>query len=199
MDTAAVSNASVASVRQRPVHDRVIVAGTFDRMHEGHFDLLDKAFEVGRHVEIWISDDAMIRAKATKLGQSLRTFDQRSDQVAEWARDHCCKIEGGRAAAACECSEAERCYPYRGRFTVHELHDPFGPSITDPTYTAIVCSAETREGCEAINAARIERGMPPLQIYAIDLRHGPRGEKLSSTAIRAAEAFASESTCTSCT
>lgn len=36
-------------------HTRIIVAGTFDRLHEGHHSLLHTAFAHGDHVEVWVS------------------------------------------------------------------------------------------------------------------------------------------------
>lgn len=39
-------------------HGRAVVAGTFDRLHDGHFALLHQAFAIGRHVEVWVSGSA---------------------------------------------------------------------------------------------------------------------------------------------
>ncbi len=79
-------------------------------------------------------------------------------------------------------------HPYRGRYSLHELHDPFGPSITDPSYTGIACSEETKEGCRLINDKRREAGMRPLELFVAPLLCGPTGAKLSSTDLRAARA-----------
>lgn len=94
-------------------------------------------------------------------------------------------------AAAVPCASDPESHPYRGRYSLHELHDAMGDSIKDATYTAIVCSAETKAGCETINAKRAELGFPPLAIYTVPLRMAPGAAvKLSSTAIREAEAAA---------
>ena len=75
-------------------------------------------------------------------------------------------------------------YPYRGRYSVHELHDVFGDSVRDPTYTAIVCSEETRLGCALINAKRAAMGWPPLEVIVASIVRNAAGTKLSSTDIR---------------
>jgi hypothetical protein len=40
------------------LHDRMVVAGTFDVLHAGHYGLLHTAFAHGKHVEIWVRGDA---------------------------------------------------------------------------------------------------------------------------------------------
>ena len=35
-------------------HARAIVAGTFDRLHDGHFAMLHTGFALGAHVELWV-------------------------------------------------------------------------------------------------------------------------------------------------
>lgn len=36
------------------MHDVILVAGTFDVLHDGHFSLFHTAFEHGKEVEIWV-------------------------------------------------------------------------------------------------------------------------------------------------
>jgi phosphopantetheine adenylyltransferase len=147
------------------LHDRIIVAGTFDIMHDGHHALLHTAFTHGRRAEIWVTDDAAAMAKGAKLRQQLRSFADRVAQIIRWCEEH----------------------SYTGRFTIHELRDAFGDSITDGSYTAIVVSEETRDGGELINAKRIAAGLPPLEIVVTPLVTDESGSKLSSTALRALE------------
>jgi len=47
--------------------------------------------------------------------------------------------------------------------------DPFGPTITDETITALVISAETRSGGKAVNAKRAEKEWAPLDIFEVDV------------------------------
>jgi phosphopantetheine adenylyltransferase len=78
-----------------------------------------------------------------------------------------------------------------------EIQDPFGPTITDEQISALVISAETRSGGNAVNEKRSERGWNRLEVFEVDVLDGP-GEiesvnndvrtnfdnKLSSSAIR---------------
>ncbi|KPM44591.1 hypothetical protein AK830_g1913 [Neonectria ditissima] len=86
------------------------------------------------------------------------------------------------------------------------IHDPFGPTITEEVMDSIVVSAETRGGGKAINDKRTEKGWQPLDVYEIDVLDAREivetgdGElatktedfsaKISSTAIREQRAAA---------
>lgn len=184
-------SAGTGAARSTP-HARTVVAGTFDRMHAGHFALLHTGFNVAAHVEVWITDDAMTEAKARKVGQPIRSFAVRSAQVFEWLEAQTAadadafhaSTHGSRNASL---DGDDKAHPYRGRFTLHALHDPFGPPAVDGSYTSIVCSEETRPGCEKINAMRAAAGLAPLDVAVVPVLCGSDGVKHSSTAIRAAE------------
>lgn len=59
-----------------------------------------------------------------------------------------------------------------------------------PGMQVLVVSQETTVGGEAINAGRRERGMQPLALLVVSLVGGDVKSKLSSTALREAEAVA---------
>jgi len=77
-----------------------------------------------------------------------------------------------------------------------QILDPFGPTITDDSITALVVSKETRSGGQAVNDEREKAGLPKLEIFEVDvLESGEVGEgidapeesfasKISSTEIR---------------
>lgn len=180
------------------VFDRTVVAGTFDKLHDGHYAMLHTGFERARHVELWVTDDAMTEAKAKKVGQHIQSFAERTKQLLDWTEAQTpASIEAFRSSVdligprdtSLDGPDSE--HPYRGRFTFHELHDPFGPPVTDGSYTSIVCSEETRRGCEIINEKRAENGLAPVEIISIPLILNAKGEKHSSTALRAAAAAGS--------
>lgn len=52
--TAVMAVSRMASAASLHAHARIIVAGTFDRLHEGHYSLLHTGFAHGAHVEIWV-------------------------------------------------------------------------------------------------------------------------------------------------
>lgn len=204
--------------------DTILIAGTFDRLHEGHYRLLRSAFRNGHFVEIWLSDDSMCAVKSKARGQQLLSFKKRSEAVAKWCNQQSKEsvdlkddIDGEEALNEVHmrhssflgklekveekkrseekslCSEDNTSippppldpqFPYRFRFSIHELPDALGPSTTEPRYCAIVCSEETLSGCQAINEARLRNGLNPLDVIVTPLVFGQSGEKLSSTALR---------------
>ena len=151
-----------------------------------------------------ITDDAQGEVKALKVGQYIQPYAvrrhlveawcdaQTADSIAHFVAAHGLdNVAGGAppvddAAAAAATAAAAARHPYRGRYTVHELHDVFGDSVRDPTYSAIVCSEETRAGCNLINVKRAALGWPPLDIIVASIVRDAAGGKLSSTAIRQA-------------
>ncbi len=62
----------------------MLVAGTFDVLHPGHYLLLHSAFHHGERVEVWLSGDAMVATKAAQCHQTLQPFAARSQGVCAW-------------------------------------------------------------------------------------------------------------------
>lgn len=70
---------------------------------------------------------------------------------------------------------------------IHEINDPFGPTITQEGISALVVSEETRAGGGMVNARRRELGWGELEVFVVGVVEGGEGEgggKLSSTEIR---------------
>jgi phosphopantetheine adenylyltransferase len=76
-----------------------------------------------------------------------------------------------------------------------EIQDPYGPTITDETVSALVVSGETRSGGAAVNAKREEKGWKLLEVFEVDVLNALEDKssvteteefaaKISSTAIR---------------
>ena len=188
----------------------ILVAGTFDVLHAGHYLLLHAAFHSARAVEVWLSDDAMCAAKALRCGQALQPLASRAAALRAWLEQQTPhSIAAFYASAGLPLPQPQPPsagseeappppplpqqppqHPYAGRYSLHALPDALGPAATEPRYTAIVCSEETRQGCEAINAQRCAGGLAPLRLVVVPLLLGQGGEKLSSTAARAAAAAA---------
>lgn len=73
------------------------------------------------------------------------------------------------------------------------ISDPYGPTITEESISAIVVSKETRAGGEAVNKKREEKGWKTLEIFEVDVLNpaeagggdeGSFASKISSTEIR---------------
>ncbi|KAI9834660.1 MAG: hypothetical protein M1826_000062 [Phylliscum demangeonii] len=50
-----------------------------------------------------------------------------------------------------------------------EISDPFGPTATDPSLTALVISQETWRGGVAVNEKRKEKGWTALDVYTVEV------------------------------
>jgi pantetheine-phosphate adenylyltransferase len=54
-------------------------------------------------------------------------------------------------------------------FTLIPITDPFGPTITEPSFDAMVLSAETISGGNIINEKRVEKGWNALDLFVVGL------------------------------
>ncbi|WP_297500521.1 phosphopantetheine adenylyltransferase [Thermococcus sp.] len=139
---------------------KVVVGGTFDRLHLGHKALLRKAFEVGEYVYVGLTSDEMIREKPyaerilpyrERLRDLLKFFDVNSYT----------------------------------NYRVIKIHTAIGFADRLRNLEAIVVSDETYKGAIIVNRARAERGLKPLDIVKIPIIRSQIGPKISSSLIRA--------------
>lgn len=138
---------------------RVCLGGTFDRLHVGHEVLLAKAFEVGREVFIGLTSQRLAQAHRSRRVQPLAA---RKRNLEALLRRH------------------------RWKGVVAEIDHPFGRS-TEPSYEAIVVSAETLSRTEEINRVRKRRGLKPLQVFVVPYVYSNDGLRLSATRLAAGE------------
>ncbi|DAC35601.1 MAG TPA: DUF359 domain-containing protein [Candidatus Poseidoniaceae archaeon] len=138
-------------------HVRCLLGGTFDRLHDGHRDLLKAGLQAASHLEVHVTTDAMALSK---------------DRRIQPMEDRMAAVE----AALREVREFG--------WSLHLLKDAFGPAPTHTTADALVVSPETRTGGEAINRKRSEGGLEPLSLIEVPHRLNATGTILSSTAIR---------------
>jgi pantetheine-phosphate adenylyltransferase len=122
--------------------ERVVVGGTFDHLHAGHKILLTMtALLSTRDIVVGVTgkkkrscsslchspyslDDAMLQSKKHK--EWLEPIEKRLGHVQEF----CQRIRPDV------------------NVSVVPISDPYGPTITDPTMDALVCSQETLDDCE---------------------------------------------------
>jgi len=67
------------------------------------------------------------------------------------------------------------------------LEDPYGTTIYDGDFEAIVVSEETEPTAVKINEIRISKGMKPLDIVVVSFVLAYDGNPISSTRIRSGE------------
>jgi phosphopantetheine adenylyltransferase len=191
-------------------HLAVAVGGTFDHLHIGHKLLLTMfAFVLGRKspqaddralssLTVGITGDELLQKK--KYQEVLESWGRRQEATHDFLSSvvHFGQADDGRI------QREETTKPGPNGHAVHvtlpsglvikyvEIMDPYGPTITDESISALVISKETRSGGNAVNAKRNERGWHPLEVFEVEVLDPSEEEvvdetfqsKLSSTEIR---------------
>ena len=139
---------------------KVVVGGTFDRLHLGHKALLRKAFEVGRIVYVGLTSDEMIRDKP--YAEKILPYELRLRDLLKFF-----DVNGYT------------------NYRVIKIHNAIGFAGEMKSLEAIVVSEETYKGALIVNKAREERGLKPLEIVVIPIIRSSLGPKISSSLIRA--------------
>lgn len=141
---------------------RVCVAGTFDGLHAGHLALLSKAFAIGEHIIIGLTTDAYVnKYKKNKT----KNYEERKKQLHHWITT---QGYGARAATV-------------------PIDDPFEPALSDTSVDALVVSEETKKRGGELNAMRIAKGLPPLELVVVPMLFSRDGRAISSTRVRLGE------------
>ncbi len=138
-------------------YNKVAVGGTFDKFHDGHKKLLSTAFQIGKKVEIGVTSDAFGGLKG-----DIDSCEERMNNLKSFFSD-------------------------KSNFVVIPLDDPYGTTIYDSDFDAIVVSEETEPTAVEINEIRISKGMKPLDIVVVSFVLAYDGNPISSTRIRRGE------------
>lgn len=144
--------------RGRDARMKVCLGGTFEPFHAGHEALLRAAAAGADGLFVGVTDGAL----AHRAARGVSPWRQRAARVEEFLR------KAG----------------YKGQLEVKALTDPMGPAATGD-YDAIAASPETVRGAEAINAARVAAGRPPLRLIRVPHVLGQDLLPVSGTAIAA--------------
>jgi len=139
---------------------KVVVGGTFDRLHLGHKALLRKAFEVGKYVYVGLTSDEMIKDKP--YAEKILPYELRLRDLLKFF-----DVNGYT------------------NYRVIKIHNAIGFAGEMKSLEAIVVSEETYKGALIVNRAREERGLRPLEIVVIPIIRSSLGPKISSSLIRA--------------
>ncbi len=141
---------------------KTAVGGTFEYLHDGHKELLRKAFEVaaGSLLEIGLTSDMMAGAK----GRDIPDYHTRKQQLINFIET----------------------LPQPGIYHIQMLNDPYGSTLEEE-YDTIVVSPETYPVAQKINQIREAACIPPLKIVRIDYILAQDKDPISSTRISLGE------------
>ncbi|KAI9807929.1 MAG: hypothetical protein M1825_005235 [Sarcosagium campestre] len=170
-------------------HLNVAVGGTFDHLHAGHkllltmtaflleprHDSVDWDTAERRRLIVGITGDELLKNKQYR--EYLGSWDERQEAVRSFvdsvmnvapkqSKDSSIgksgpKETGGRLELGSD--TALECIG---------ISDPFGPTITDESISALVISAETRKGGDLINEKRTDKGWQKLEVFEVDVLSG---------------------------
>jgi pantetheine-phosphate adenylyltransferase len=138
---------------------KVMVGGTFDPLHDGHKQLLNRSFELAGpsgHVLIGLTTDVF----ASRKVHPIRPFAERKSDLERYI--------------------AGKNYPVD--WMIEPLNDRFGSAI-DSDFDAIVVSEETLPVAVEINKIRRGKGRKKVDIHQISCVLAEDGRWISSTRI----------------
>lgn len=138
-------------------YNKVAVGGTFDKFHNGHKKLLSTAFEIANTIEIGVTSDAFGGLKG-----DIDPCEERMRNLKTFFKD-------------------------KSNFVIVPLDDPYGTTIYDEDFDAIVVSEETEPTAIKINEIRVSKGMNPIDIVVVSFVLAYDGTPISSTRIRSGE------------
>lgn len=137
---------------------RVVVGGTFECLHDGHRELLRKAFELAGEgsVDIGLTSDEM----ANKRLRHVPDYATRKGKLIEYINEIADDQE----------------------YIIIELNEPYGKTLTR-NYDYIVVSPETYPVAMKINKLRNERGARQIEIIKVEYVLADDEKPISSTRI----------------
>jgi pantetheine-phosphate adenylyltransferase len=138
------------------------LGGTFDIIHVGHIELIQKAVSISNKIIIGLTSDAFISKNDKKI---INNFEQRSENLEKIIHE---KFP--------DCS-----------FEIAKLDDDFGPAVIQGDVDALVVSEETSKKGDILNALRKERKLGPVEIIIVPMKMASDGNRISSTRIRNSE------------
>lgn len=138
------------------------LGGTFDIIHVGHIELIQKAVSISDKIIIGLTSDAFISKNDKKI---INNFEQRSENLEKIIHE---KFP--------DCS-----------FEIAKLDDDFGPAVIQGDVDALVVSEETSKKGDILNALRKERKLDPVEIIIVPMKMASDGNRISSTRIRNSE------------
>jgi len=135
-----------------------VVAGTFDRLHLGHQQLLTTTLNSAEKVSCGLTTKKMTVQKP--LSPLIQSFSRRRQTLAQFLRQSSSSV------------------------SIFPLNNPLGSAPTDAQFDAIIASTLTKKNVNLINRLRVKNHLSPLNTVFVDLVPATDRQDLSSTRIR---------------
>jgi pantetheine-phosphate adenylyltransferase len=141
-------------------YNKVVLGGTFDRLHKGHQALLDRATDVGKEIVVGITSDQFVKDKA--LSQLILPYSVRANEVEEYLQKN----------------------NHGNKFRTLKIDSLFGDTLEDHEYEAIIVSQQTLSGALKVNEERKKLNLTSLNVEVVEMVVDEVNEHISSTKIR---------------
>ena len=180
-------------------HSSVAVGGTFDHLHAGHKLLLtmtalllkldEKSASSGRSLTVGITGDVLLQKK--QYIDQLQDWDHRQAAVQEFLLGilqislPTVALESSQRMTNSDTGARTVRQEFESGLVINyvEIFDPFGPTITDESISALVISGETRSGGQAVNDKRGAKGWSLLEVFEVDVLNAEIGDASASNRI----------------
>lgn len=144
-------------------YNRAILGGTFDRLHIGHKELINKTLKESESVIIGIATPKLIKNKF--LSETIENYSIRKNNLKEFLQER----------------------GFLERVSLISLNNIFGNSLKGKNIDAIFVTRQTYENAILINKKRKEINLNPLKINIVPLLKGEDGKIITSERIRSGE------------
>lgn len=142
-----------------PQFKTVALGGTFDIIHNGHIELLRKAFSISSKVIIGLTSDEL----AIRKGKN---------PVNNYSRRH-----------ALLTLALSKNFP-NASYEISKLVNDFGPAAIEGNVEALVTSEETKSQGNILNDLRKQKKLPPVAVIVVQMVMAHDGKRISSTRIK---------------
>jgi pantetheine-phosphate adenylyltransferase len=140
----------------------VATGGTFDIIHKGHIELLEKSFAISTTVIIGLTSDELAEKRGKKLINNY----------------------SGRLVSLI--STIEKNFP-NSSFRISKLENDFGPAILEGDVEALVTSSETSFQGDILNKLRTDKNLPKVEIIVVPMALAKDGKRISTSRIKESE------------
>jgi pantetheine-phosphate adenylyltransferase len=149
------------------LYKKVVFAGTFDHLHEGHRYLLRTAMKLGESVGIGLTSDKLLAYKKNR--EKIQSFEERRDALMKF-------FEEENASKRCQ---------------IFPIDTKEGGADTMEDLEALIISDELSvvNNAFAINELRAKNGLTRFHILIIPRVRSEDGRPLSSSRLREGESF----------
>jgi pantetheine-phosphate adenylyltransferase len=140
----------------------VALGGTFDIIHKGHLELLEKGFLISSKVIIGLVSDEFARKKGKKPSNDYSTrLKSLEDTI-------------------------KKNFP-NSEYEISKLDNDFGPAVLENEVEALVVSEETASKGKELNQLRNQRNFYPVEIVIVPMTLAKDGMRISTTRIKKSE------------